>query len=103
MRGLLSLRLHGASITLCNKNTSHAVLLCGENTKRNISTEEIDSQSYSKKGQGRSLSSSRDQRTNPGCIVPRAARISALRLLWSLRSMQPFPGLGRARCQTKQS
>jgi hypothetical protein len=79
-------------ITRRNKNTSRAVLCCGENTKRNISTEEIDSQSYNKKSQGRSLIASQATRTNPGCIIPRAARILALRFV---PIVPPFPGSGR--------
>jgi len=89
---LLSLRPLGAAITRRNKIRSNVALCCGENTKRNISTEEIDSQSYSNKSQGRSLDAVQAARTNPGCIIPRAARISTLRFV---PVVPPFPGSGR--------
>jgi len=92
MRRLLSPHSSFKVITQYNKNTSKAVLCCGQNTKRNISTEEIDSQSYSNESQGRSLSVVQTRRTNPGCIIPRAARILALRFV---PVVPPFPGSGR--------
>jgi hypothetical protein len=92
MKGLLSLRAHFKIIKECFEISPQAVLSCGKNTKRNISTEDIDSQSYSNKGQGRSLEAFHGKRTNPGCIIPRAARILALRFV---PVVPPFPGSGR--------
>jgi hypothetical protein len=89
---LLSLRSRSKIIKEYFKISPQAVLLCGKNTKRNISTEEIHSQSYSNESQGRSLVCFQHPRTNPSCIIPRAARILALRFV---PVVPPFPGSGR--------
>jgi hypothetical protein len=53
MKRLLSLHSSLKVITRCNKITSEAVLHCGKNTKKNISTEEeTDSQSYNSQEPG---------------------------------------------------
>jgi hypothetical protein len=99
MKGLLSLRAHFKIIKEYFEISPQAVLLYGKNTKRNISIEDIDSQSYSDKSQGRSLVVVETPRTNPGCITTRAARILALRFV---QFVQSFPGSGRRNDRPKQ-